>query len=48
MLRDINLWAEREMAFEADPVRDWITDRVEPTYGSYDAWTEAVKRYDDD
>jgi hypothetical protein len=49
ILRDINLWAERDMAPpKPDPMRDWITDRVEPTYGSYDAWAEAVKRYEDD
>jgi N-acetylmuramoyl-L-alanine amidase len=27
-----------------DPMREWITERVEPGYGSYDLWEEQVRK----
>ena len=32
----------------AESTRAWIAERVEPTYGSYDAWSDAVRRFGDD
>ena len=31
-----------------EQTREWIAERVEPTFGSYDAWSEAVRRFGDD
>lgn len=44
LIRDINLYAEADMTpADHQATRDWITDRVEPQYGSYDAWEQAVR-----
>ena len=54
VIDDINLEAERDFTPPpppdpyAEPVREWIAERVEPTYGSYDAWTDAVRRFGDE
>lgn len=48
LVRDINLYAEAEPP--PPPVdqatRDWITDRVTPTWESYAAWEQAVREAD--
>jgi len=47
VLRDINLYAEADMTPAVDAImRDWITERVTPTYGTYEAWEQAVKDAD--
>ena len=47
LIRDINLYAEADMTpADQQATRDWITKRVEPAYGSYDAWEEAVREAD--
>jgi len=53
MIRDINLYAEADMTparpepdLIDDPTRFWIAERVEPDFGSYDAWEQAVREAD--
>jgi hypothetical protein len=37
------LYAEADMTpADQQATRDWITKRVEPAYGSYDVWEQAV------
>ena len=48
ILESINVEAERDMTPIDQPTRDWITNRVEADFGTYDAWADAVRRYGDD
>ena len=44
LIRDINLYAEADMTpADQQATRNWITKRVEPAYGSYDVWEQAVR-----
>lgn len=47
MLRDINLYAEADFSTsDMRATRAWITQRVEPDFGSYPEWEQAVREAD--
>jgi hypothetical protein len=48
VIADINLLAEADYTPAGDPVRDWITGRVVPTFQTYEEWEQAVKKFGDD